>query len=128
MRKIKVQLLTTLKGRQLFSNGAVFTGTIAELPPDIADAVRKNARYIKVTELPMDLVEEVEENLIPEVVVAEIKEPAITVDSPVEESIPVQDEGQTTPEEKKPVTEEKQQPVKVPVKRTRKAKILKPKE
>lgn len=51
MGKIQVTLLATLKGKELHMMGSKFTGTLTELPEDIARAVEVKANYVQVTEL-----------------------------------------------------------------------------
>lgn len=51
MTKYRVKLNVTLRGAEEHISGAIFTGTIDELPVDIANAVREKKDYIEVTEL-----------------------------------------------------------------------------
>lgn len=55
----KVGLDTTLQGSGVvYNRGASFTGTLEDLPKDIADAVKLRKSYVNVVEVPVELVNE----------------------------------------------------------------------
>ena len=72
MTQYKVKLLTSLKEssgeakslfRKVFPLGAIFMGTLEELPKDIVDAMKENSRHIEVQEISTpDLPEVLPEN------------------------------------------------------------------
>lgn len=113
MRKVKVTLNTTLRGKDTYSNGSVFVGTIAELPEDISKAIEAKKSYITVVEL-------VDNESAPK--------KADTATQAVKKSTTDKKEGDHTSVAKEPVKDEPKPAIKAAKKRTRKPRTLKSKE